>query len=122
MSTPTSIISGNLDACINQSEVILRSHPNIVCQICHTSGHSIDACPNRYLPRHQSLLPAYATFNLVDAGEQLWYPNSIAIYHMTPNDGKLLSKSVYSGTSLVKLGVEPCCLLNIFVQFCFYSC
>jgi len=52
------------------------------------------------------VLPIYATFNFIDAGEQLWYPDFIAASHMTPNDGKLLSKSIYSGSSPVKVGNE----------------
>jgi len=88
----------------NQSEGILGSHPNVISQICLAPGHSADTCPNRYHPRQQPVLPAYATFNSVDAGEQIWYPDSAAASHMTPNDGKLLTKSVFSGSSLVKVG------------------
>jgi len=50
------------------------------------------------------VLPAYATFNSVDASEQIWYPNSSAASHMTLDNGKLHSKSLYSGSSLVKVG------------------
>jgi len=50
------------------------------------------------------MLPAYTTLRSVDAGGQLWYPDFAATSHMTPDDGKLLSKSVYSGLSLVKIG------------------
>ena len=52
------------------------------------------------------MLLAYATFNYVNADEQIWYPDSAAASHMTPDDSKLLIKSVYSGTSLVKVGNE----------------
>ena len=37
-------------------------------------------------------------------GQQGWYPNSAAASHMTPDDFKLLSKSFYSGNTMVKVG------------------
>lgn len=50
------------------------------------------------------MLPAYATFNPVSVDEQVWYPDSAAASHMTPDDGKSLSKSTYSGNAHVKVG------------------
>jgi len=34
---------------------------------------------------------AYATFNSINAGEQICYLDSAIAWHMTPNDGKLLT-------------------------------
>jgi len=50
------------------------------------------------------VLPTYATFNSIDAGEQLWYPDSTIASHMAPDDGTFLSKSTYSSQSLDKAG------------------
>ena len=50
------------------------------------------------------MLPTYATFNPVAIDEQVWYSNSTAASHMTPNDGNLLFKIVYTGNALVKVG------------------
>ena len=61
----------SLTAGTNQLDGILGSHPNIICQICHARGHSTDTCPSRYQPHQRPVLPAYAIFNSVDAGEQL---------------------------------------------------
>lgn len=62
-------------------------------------------CSSRYQPRQQPILLAYATFNPISGGgEQIQYPNSAAASHMTPNDGKHLSKSSYSGPVCVKVG------------------
>jgi len=36
--------------------------------------------------------------------EQVWFPDSAAASHMTPEDGKLLCKSPYSGSSQVLFG------------------
>ena len=49
-------------------------------------------------------VPAYAILNTVDVGEQIWYPDSPAASHMTPDEGNLLSKTPYSGSSHVKVG------------------
>ena len=89
---------------MNQLEGILGSHPNIICQICHAPGHSTLHCPNCYHSKSQSVLPAYATFNPVSIDERVWYPDSAATSHMTPDDGKLISKSVYSVNTAVKVG------------------
>jgi len=83
---------------------ILGSSPKIFCEICHTPGHFASHCPNRYAPRSQSVLPAYATFNPAAVNEQVWCPDSAATSHMMPDDGNLLSKTVYSGDALVKVG------------------
>jgi len=88
----------------NQFEVILRSYPNTICQICHALAHSADAYPNCYHRRQQPVLPTYATISSVIADEQVWYPDSGASFHMTHDDGELLTISPYSGTSLVKVG------------------
>ena len=50
------------------------------------------------------MLPAYAIFNPITVDEHIWYPDSAAASHMTSDDGKLLSKSVYSGNKMVKVG------------------
>ena len=60
-------------------------------------------CPNHYSPKPQSVLPTYATFNLAAVDEQVWYPDSAAASYMTPDDGKLLSKSVYTSNAMVKV-------------------
>ena len=49
------------------------------------------------------MLPAYATFDYVDVGEQIWYPHYTAASHMIRDNGKLLTKSTYSWPSLVKV-------------------
>ena len=49
------------------------------------------------------MLLAYATFNPVSVDEQVWYPDSTSASHLTPNDSKLLSKSIYSGNKMVKV-------------------
>ena len=79
----------------NQNEGILGSHPNLICQICHSPSHATDACPNHYQPHQQPVLPAYGTCNSVYIGEQVWYPNSTMTSHMTPDEGNLLSKTHY---------------------------
>jgi len=43
-------VTNLLSAGTNQTEKILGSHPNILCQICHTPGHSAPNYPNRYTP------------------------------------------------------------------------
>jgi len=113
---PIGIIYGSFDVSLSpnfcastmdihfQSEGILVSYPNVICQIWNAPGHSADTCPSHYSPCQQLVLPAYVTFNSVDVGEQLWYPDSAAASHMTSNDGKLHSKSLCSGSSLVKVG------------------
>ena len=50
------------------------------------------------------MLLAYATFDSIDASEQIWYLDSAASSHITPDDGKLLIKTPYSSSSLVKVG------------------
>jgi len=61
------LLAGN-----NSSEGALGSHPNVVCQIYFTLGHTTSGCPNHYLPRqHSSYVPAYATFNAVKANESV---------------------------------------------------
>ena len=58
-------------------------------------------------PLHSSILtvhPTYVTFNLAAVDEQVWYPDSVAASRMTPDDSSLLSKTVYSGSALVKVG------------------
>ena len=70
----------------HQSEGILGFHPNVICQICHAPGHLADTCPCRYQSREQHVLSTYATFNFVDAGEQLWYLDSSVASHMTFDD------------------------------------
>ena len=57
----------------------------------------------------------YATFSPVDASEQIWCQDSAAASHMIPDDGKLLSKSPYSGKVLLRLGMEFCCQLSVLV-------
>ena len=119
---PTIIVSGSSDVSLsftsrtstlgiysmsigtNHSKGILGSHPNIICQICHAPSYPADACPSYHQPLPQSVLSAYATFNSVDAGEQFWYPDCAVTSCMTLGDDKLLSKSLYSGTSLIKVG------------------
>ena len=99
----------------NQSEGILGYHPNVICQICHAPDHSTDTCRKRYHHHQQPVLPAYAISNFVDAGVQIWYPDSAAASTMTPDDGKLLTKTVYSRPSLVKIGNGTYCLSNMLV-------
>ena len=36
--------------------------------------------------------------------ERVWYPDSAVASHMTLDDGKLISKSIYSGNAMVKVG------------------
>ncbi|CAH9136555.1 unnamed protein product [Cuscuta epithymum] len=57
--------------------------PPVVCQICHSPGHSAVSCPSRFV---QTPTPALA----VSTGEStpaVWYPDSGASAHMTPNEG-----------------------------------
>jgi len=49
------------------------------------------------------MIPAYVTLSSTKASEQIWYPNSSAASRMTPDDGKVLTKSSYFGSSLVKV-------------------
>ena len=81
---------------MNQTEGIPGSHYDVVCQICQALGHSAIHCPNCYTPKPQLMLLAYATFNFVSVYAQVWYVDSAMTSHMTPNDGKLLVKSIYS--------------------------
>ena len=62
--TPTHV-TNHCTTGTDHSEGILGSHLNVVCQIYHARGHSAIHCPNRYTPKPQSVLLAYATFNLV---------------------------------------------------------
>ncbi|CAH9070102.1 unnamed protein product [Cuscuta epithymum] len=58
--------------------------PPVVCQICHSPGHSAVSCSSRFL---QSNTPALA----VPTGEStpaVWYPDSGASAHMTANEGQ----------------------------------
>ena len=50
------------------------------------------------------MLPAYTTFNPVSVDEQVWYLDLATTSDMTPDDGKLLSKSIYSGNAMGKVG------------------
>jgi len=50
------------------------------------------------------VLPAYATFHTADVGEQVLYPDSAVASNMTLDEGNSLSKTPYSGSSLVKVG------------------
>ena len=78
----------------NSLEGVFGSHPNAVCQICLTTGHTATGCPNCYLPQQQSTpVQAYATFNAFDANESVWYPDSATASHVTPNEGNFLSNS-----------------------------
>ena len=63
-----SLITGN-----NCSEGVLGSHPNAVCQIYFAPRHTAIGCPQRYTPSQN--VPAFATFNAVDANESVWYPD-----------------------------------------------
>ncbi|CAH9130811.1 unnamed protein product [Cuscuta epithymum] len=58
--------------------------PPVVCQICHSPGHSAVSCPSRF---SQPSTPALA----VPTGEStpaVWYPDSGASAHMTANEGQ----------------------------------
>ena len=50
------------------------------------------------------MLPAFDTFNTVDVGEQVWLPDSATASYMMPDEGNLLSKTSYAGSSLIKVG------------------
>jgi len=43
---------------------------------------------------------------ILNAGKQIWYPNFAVASLMTPDNGKQLTKSLYSSSSLVKVGNE----------------
>jgi len=79
----------------NSSEGLLGSHPSVVCKICFTPGHTTVGC-----------VFAFAIFNAVDTDESVWYPDSAAGSHMTPNEGNLLIKYVYNGTDCVQVRNE----------------
>ena len=96
-SVPIGTACGN-----NSSEAVFGSHPNVICQICFAPEHTAVGCPQRYTPSQN--VPAFATFNAVDANESIWYPNSTAASHMTPHEGNLLSKSLYNDTDRVRVG------------------
>jgi len=49
-------------------------------------------------------VPAFATFNAVDANKLVWYLDSVASSHMTPREDNLLSKFLYNGTDRVHIG------------------
>jgi len=88
----------------NSSKGVLGSHPTAVCQICFAPGHTTIGCPQHYIPSQSSSVPTFATFNAIDANESVWYPNSAAASHMVPDEGSLLTKSVYSGIDCVRVG------------------
>ena len=49
------------------------------------------------------MFPTYAHFNPVSVNEQVWYLDSTVASHMAPDDGKLVSKSIYFGNIMVKV-------------------
>ena len=46
----------------------------------------------------------HATFNPISGDEQVWYSDSATTFHMTPNYGNLLFRSVYSGNASIEIG------------------
>ena len=67
----------------NSFEEVLGSHPNTVCQICFAPGHTVVGCPQCYTLSQLNSVPAFATFNPVDANESAWYPDTVVASHMT---------------------------------------
>lgn len=82
-------------------EGVLGLGPNIICQICHSPGHNAIVCSLCYQPRQSAALPAMAT---AKASETLWYRDSAATSHMTPDEGMLSAKTPYSGSVQVEDG------------------
>ncbi|CAH9126696.1 unnamed protein product [Cuscuta epithymum] len=74
--------------------------PPVVCQLCFSAGHSALQCPSRYAPPSA---PALLTSNNGDSNTALWYPDSGASAHMTPTEGILVNKSIYTGPLLVSV-------------------
>ncbi|CAH9097373.1 unnamed protein product [Cuscuta europaea] len=74
--------------------------PPVVCQICHSPGHSVVACPSRFV---QAQAPALA----ISAGKStpaVWYPNSCASPHMTVGD-----------LHLSTMPIQMFCKINLFI-------
>ena len=90
--------TNHVSAGYNSFEGVLGSHPNAVCHICFAPGHTAVGCPQRYTPSQPHSVPAFATFNAINANESVWYPDSATASHMTPMEGNLLSKSIYTGS------------------------
>lgn len=67
-------------------ERVLGSGPNVVCQICHSPGHTAAVCSIRCQPHSTRTFPAMASFMHAEPSETLWYPNSAAASHMTPDE------------------------------------
>jgi len=89
----STFVTNNFHVGKTQSEGILGCHPNVLCQIFPSLGHSIDACPNCNQPHQSFVASTYVIFTPVDASGQIWYPYSVVPSHMTLDEGKLLCKS-----------------------------
>ncbi|CAH9089020.1 unnamed protein product [Cuscuta europaea] len=73
--------------------------PPIVYQICHSPGHSAVNSPSRF---GQPSAPALAVPTR-ESSSIVWYPDSGASAHITPNEGILENKSIYSGPLTVTI-------------------
>ena len=80
---------------------MLESGPNIICQICESSGHSAVSCPFRYQPKLASNIPTMATFSSVEAAESLLVLDSAATAHMTLEEGILSSTIPYGFEKII---------------------
>jgi len=106
----------SLSAGTNQSDGILGSHPNVICQICNAPGDYDDTCPSRYQPRHQPcvlhMLPSIPSMLVNNFGiltlllPPPWLPTMVSY---TPNLFTL-------APVLLKLGMELCYPLSILVK------
>ncbi|CAH9121510.1 unnamed protein product [Cuscuta epithymum] len=57
--------------------------PPVVCQLCYSPGHSAINCP-----RFTNSTPALAAIPTGETNASVWYPDSGASAHMTPNEGQ----------------------------------
>ena len=101
---PPISVTNDLTAGNESFEGVLGSAPNIICQICRFPGHSAISCYARYQPKTTTSIPALASFAPVETAESLWYPDSAAAAHMTPDEGNLSSLNPYYGLDNVQVG------------------
>ena len=80
------------------------------CGLCWFPGHQAAYCPQRFnssfFPSSpNSVTRALAALSIGGEGnDSVWYPDSGAISHMTPQDDKLSAILPYSGSSFVVVG------------------
>ena len=86
-------------------EGVLGSVPNAICQICHSPGHNAVVVSIRHQPRSANFYPAMASFTPAEPRETLWYPDSAAASHMTPDEGMLSTTTPYLGSIQVEVGM-----------------